>query len=238
MGRVAFFDAQRVDEIGYASVGLQKVLIWLMLVNVLNYLTLSVGWWLIATIELLILFIGFRGAVQRNRRALNTYVCINITIFIVFVLFPILSAITFSARGDAGEDDILVAGENKTNTIPQYYPNNTELAPNSTVNVDILITESQVPWALILFMWVFSLIVFIVKVYSVILASKVSKMIKAKETFELEHPIMSNKQPMYAPIHTHIPLYPGQQHQPIYHVVQDPQYFNPNVNNNNPKLNV
>merc|ERR1712137_1171008 len=78
MGRMRFFDEQRVDAIGFTAVSLQKWLIFFAvcdtLVAILGLPMSIIG----LVINLLILSAGFFGSLRRSRGLLLTFIIIRI----------------------------------------------------------------------------------------------------------------------------------------------------------------
>jgi len=83
-----FFEKQKVDEIGYLGVRLQKVLLFLAFVATLGCLDLRVISWVLSLLTLALLFTGFWGSYKRNACLLRIYVTINV-VLITFMLVTV-----------------------------------------------------------------------------------------------------------------------------------------------------
>jgi len=83
-----FFEKQKVDEIGYLGVKLQKVLLFLCFVAALGFLDFAVITWVLSLLTLALLFTGFWGSYKRNATLLRIYVTINV-VLITFMLVTV-----------------------------------------------------------------------------------------------------------------------------------------------------
>jgi len=108
-----FFAAQQIDEIGFHSVRLQRLILSLFLIQVI--LAILFGSWLSTIIASIILFMGFYGAVKRKSCLLKTYACINIFLFILGFLSIIAGLVMYTNFKNHVCDNIGAPSNTSTN---------------------------------------------------------------------------------------------------------------------------
>jgi len=200
-----FFERQKVDEIGFYSVKLQKVLIYLAVFNLLGLLAGLTNWFS-ALIEVILLYVAFHGSYKRKHGPLRAYVCINISFLILGVILGI-AALMFYGSHVIPSDEIvtpmndLKPVKNNTDMQDLHAPfmnirplNNDTNNDNQTHPIDIIpsspsITHATGAYIALWFLVALSqILVFILKIVSIIMAARLARMIIAYNLVHLAHP--------------------------------------------------
>jgi uncharacterized membrane protein len=216
-----FFEKQRVDEIGFYSVRLQKVLLYLAIFNLLGLLA-GLNSWIGALIEVLLLWIAFHGAYKRRARPLRAYVCINITLMIMGVIFLLTALMFFNTQDDKQNYPILdlnpPPSNNKTDLLDLQPPPANVTAPSqnntNTDFKDIEVPDAHLSGGLIalyLMVIVCQIIVFIMKMISIVMAARLARMICTYNCLQLSsHTCNKPETPSPSPSNSYIPMQPIQ----------------------------
>jgi len=185
-----FFERQRIDEIGIYSVKLQKVLIALAIFNLLGWFSTGLLNWIGVLIEFILLYVAFYGSYKRRHRPLRAYVCINITFFVLGLIFVLL-AIVFMHHKTNPDGALAPAQDLKQppNTLMDLRP----------INVNTNLTDINIPtnpstshsgpmFLIIILAFVVSLLIFALKIASIIMAMRLARMICCDHARQLAHP--------------------------------------------------
>jgi len=192
VAKMGFFSKQLVDDIGILGVKLQKILLFLGFVAVLSLFSVrSFGGLLSVLFTFVLLWCGFWGAYKRRERLLRCYYVTNIMLFILGAVFILFVLIGLSVRPQTEDADAIVPpASNSTDVVPQPAPqtqpyNDTEYqsgeAHHSGANVVLMIL-----------MLILGIMVFAYKIISIILAAKLSHMLRRKQAESLAHPPSSS----------------------------------------------
>jgi len=228
-----FFEKQRVDEIGYYSVRLQKVLIALAIFNLLGIFTGGIANWFGLLLEFILLWVAFFGAYKRQHRPLRAYVCINLTMMVLTVVFLVI-ALVYAGHVEYESDEI----ESEDLTHPSdmqdlYAPNNnTDLMDlktpvNSTdINVNIGFDDNFRPGAGFFVVYLFAVLVsafvFVLKFVSIVMAARLARMVCGYQCRQLSHPT--------APFATRpVESFPTPAYQPMFQPNMQQPMFQPNM---------
>jgi len=238
-----FFENQRVDEIGFYSVKLQKVLIALIVFHLISLLFGVFSNWLSILVELVLFWICFYGAYKRNHKPLRAYVCINVALMILGVIVFICAIIFVSAvHNDSEPVDVIdiTVPDNDTNSdmVDLLPPINNGTDITGMINIiPAVVTRPNVPteffivYVLIVFL---SALVLVLKLVSIIMAMRLARMICEYNRIHLSHPEVCHKEPTQPQQSSYIPLnqMPQEQGQPPMYP-QMPMYFPVVVNQPN-----
>jgi len=224
-----FFEKQRVDEIGFYSVRLQKVVLYLAIFNLLGLLA-GLTHWISALIEVILLWVAFHGAYKRRHRPLRAYVCINITFMILGAIFLITALMFYGAemhhRGEDGDEeavplqDLTPAANNSASDLTDLKTPLTDLksangtTPDNTNLTDLHPAVRHVSGAYIALWFLVALaqiLVFILKIISIVMAARLARMICTYNCLLLSHPTSKPETP--SPSSNYIPMQPVQQQQ-------------------------
>jgi len=202
-----------VDEIGLVGVKLQKILLFLGLVNIFNLL--HRGGLLLALVAFIILYIGFFGALKRRERMLRFYYVFNVVLLVfafVGALFLVFFFMAVAAKPDSQMDEgpgidnfsplNSTSESNATSLVvpnaaplhPTFHPMNetdTNLNATSLTFNNNRMTEDgnhEFPARFIL-CWVFGIVVFALKITSIVLAGRMARMLRERNLHNLAHPI-------------------------------------------------
>lgn len=231
-----FFENQRVDEIGFYSVKLQKVLIALAFFNLLGLLA-GVNSWFGALIEIILLWVAFHGAHKRKHRPLRAYVCVNITFMILGLIFMLGALMVYNTNSDVMYEDepVMEINPSQNNTEMQnintplmdlHPANNASNSDNSTIpSLDIPSSSSydSVSGAYVTLYILFAIaqiLVLVLKFMSIVMAARLARMICAYNCLHLSHPTPSpsSKAEEVSPSPSYFPMQPvpQQPNQPMY----------------------
>jgi len=247
-----FFERQKVDEIGILGVKLQKLLIFFMFLNVFTLLGgfLNFLWGLITMI---VLYCGFVGAYKRRPRLLQLYFTFNVLMIVLTFVMVLLSVSVNSHKHTAVAVDAAPQALPPVNstvssndgTRPTAVPvtpapkkdngGNTvsgsmEVKPLPKDEPQPAVDHQQVKasggmiaaWVIL---FVLGLMVFALKISTLVLASRMIRMLKERQAHNLAHPIpMVVKRPT-AQTQTQTPQPPA--FQPIMYI---PMPMQPNGN--------
>jgi len=196
-----FFEKQRVDEVGFYSVKLQKVLLYLAVFNLLGLLA-GLTNWLSALVEVLLLWVAFSGAYKRRHGPLRAYVCINISFMILGIILGVATLMFYGSHVDTvPSQDLNIPMENlrpvqngsDVQEPMDIKPLSNETVPTNTSIIDIhpLPTEniSGAYIAVWFLLAVSEILVFILKIVSIIMAARLARMIIAYNSLHLAHPL-------------------------------------------------
>jgi len=246
-----FFERQKVDEIGILGVKLQKLLIFFMFINVLTMLSGSLNF-LWGLVTMIILYCGFVGAYKRRPRLLQVYFTINVLLIVltfVMILLSLSISATHKNHVETMEVDPAPQAYPVNSTVsndgtrpsaaltpltpaPKKDPNgnvatpvDVQPIPKTDVPTEEQHVQKKVSGAAIavwVVLFVFGLIIFALKISTLVLASKMIKMLKERQAHNLAHPI-----PMMVkkPAQTQTPQPPA--FQPIMYI---PMPMQPNGN--------
>jgi len=222
-----FFDKQRVDEIGFYSVRLQKVLIALAIFNLIGICTGGFANWLGVLLEFVLLWVAFYGSYKRKHRPLRAYVCVNITMMILTVVFLVIALVY---AGHVEYEDEVDAEEltNPSDIQDLYAPNNNTAlmdlnTPSNSTNINIGGDEDYMrPGAGFLVVYLFAVLVsafvFVLKVVSIIMAARLARMICGYQCRQLSHPTAPvTPRPVESfPAPAYQPMFQPHMQQPMY----------------------
>jgi len=214
-----FFQRQKVDDMGVLGVKLQKIILFLIFSVFLSIATsVGFSFWLMLChlIDLIVLWTGFQGAHKKNDKALRMYVVYHVVVF-TLVFLGLLFALLFPMRYyDPYEDavdnsrlmDISIPEKSPFSPIAQPTPK--ELNPELIELQDPKPKDLEIPGAsgplddinepqeahlsgglifINVVLSVFFLIAFILRLVSIILASRMAKMVRIRRAQHLAHPI-------------------------------------------------
>lgn len=195
--------------------------------------TYTLGWFVIITsLQLLLLYVGLKGAAQRKRKLLRAYSTINITLIMLGIFFTLL-ILFFPQQAPIEELEPPPNNTDNSNQTEIYDIEPLPVNQNDTVGIGPEPETSQGVSFFILFFWFFGLLTFFVKLLSIILASKMARMLHEKELHELAHPIMSKRQPsiqpVYVPVTEEMPEGYFYSQQPIFYAIPQQPTHNPYI---------
>jgi len=137
-----FFEKQLIDEIGFFSVKLEKIILFLMFVGVLGFLDFNLFSWIATFLTLSLLFTGFWGAYKRNVTLLRIYVTINLVLIALMIVSVIVSLVYYSYHtqpgyeygGDTVQSSMDSLNSNNGATLLELYlPNKEQPTPESSI---------------------------------------------------------------------------------------------------------
>jgi len=186
-----FFEKQKVDEIGIASVKLQKFLIPLMVISVLGFFS-SAGF-LFSVVSLGLYTVCFYGAYKRRVNFLRFYYLFHIAAAILVVLIlaialvaagssqhdgahdqwndnngnAVVSNDTVSTPERSGPQDFEGTGSGGDNS-DETQPTALQPAPANNTTTEMQSSASGVPVLFILILFVVSMILFVIKVATIV----------------------------------------------------------------------
>jgi len=238
--RMRFFDRQKSDQIGILGVKLQKILIFLGIVDFFAFFHVEAFGWLFTWVSLCAIVCGFFGAYKRRERLLHAYVIFNV----IFILLSVISVAMLIAMDNNGAD---MAARDPMPTITVYdsaklnhdtnkpvslkpAPENPEPAKVIPSTRLTLIHKKQkdldnhsnenraedsfsvLGLLILVFLW----IILALKIASIVMAARMAKMIQANRKNHLEHPVI-RKSPALAPF-----TFPQNQQQQIMYMAVPP----------------
>lgn len=170
-------------------------------------------------IDLIVLWTGFHGAHKKNDKALRLYVIYHVTVFTLILLgllFALLFPVGVENRDQVSDDSSLfmsLQAPQKNPFVPIAQPDAQDLNPEpkelqNPQPKELQIPEDTVPLHDIapivstmparvngtlvfidMFLFVFFLIAFILRMVSIIVASRLAKMIRIRRAQHLAHPV-------------------------------------------------
>lgn len=209
-----FFEKQKIDEIGIASVKLQKFLIALMVIAVVSaFIGMD---FLVSGFTLILYSLCFFGAYKRRINYLRFYYWFHIVVGIIFIGAIIIGFISFSSQANDNQDlNTTQTPSSGNSTQPDtYYNSRSESgtggsddtasqdlqAPNNT-SIDIQSSQStsSAPFVAVLFVVIVGIIIMTLKIATVVMAFRLAKMLRAQTMVNLEHPVRPRVAPINAP---------------------------------------
>jgi len=201
-----FFARQKVDEIGIVGVKLQKILLFLLVVNALTALHGNI---LLAVFAFIVMYIGFYGALKRNERLLRFYFVFNVTFLVVSFVATLFIVFFFMSVAPQVHDNGIADTVDANEILPATFSasDNTDTSPLMALNSapvnsgETAMTPPQLPnqpeveeatagFPLrLLLCWVFGIVVFALKITSIVLAGRMSRMLRERNLHNLAHPI-------------------------------------------------
>jgi flagellar basal body-associated protein FliL len=186
-----FFEKQRVDAAGILGVKLQKALIFL---GIVTFSTFFFGAFLPSIISLLILAIGFSGAYRRRPCLLAMYFWINVIMAIVGLAVLIGMLVVSSQTSVAQSNDYSneAVAVNPITPTPNIPTNATESPSSESYDYD---SSSTIMYAyssysefnaiiiiVLILCVILSVLVSFFKVYSIVLAFKMARLLRQSPT--------------------------------------------------------
>jgi len=248
-----FFEQQKIDDIGILGVKLQKILIFLSIVNLVSFIQVSVVTLVCGLSMQVILASAFYGAYKRRIGLLRFYVAINIILIIIAAIAIGISLSGPTRDYDSGDSDV---SQNSVPSIPLSNPKPLTLStPNSAIlslnppiqpiqqptqqssPIGLLPLSSPKPLdlhiiyddtdsatygdesSICLFsigLLVFCLVIFALKLASILMCAKMARMLMTQRATNLAHPVVKAPTQMNAvtpPIHA--PQHPQVMYIPI-----------------------
>jgi len=212
-----FFEKQKYDDAGIIGVKIQKLLVLLMIARIVAYLF---SWNMnlfnvVSTFAgFLFFFVGFWGAYKRNVRMLQCYYITNVLIIVgsavlvAFVVVPMLlqgpNQPDYSVNDPAynstvPDASVLPNGQPDESNTTQTNTNSgatNDTDSNSNFNSDDSVHYqhfSAFGGAMILIVGIISIALFVLRIVTMILAAKMARLLKEKQTHSLAHPVKANQ---------------------------------------------
>jgi len=199
-----FFARQKIDEIGIVGVRLQKILLFLVVVNFLNLF--HTGALLFSLFGFIVLYIGFVGALRRNERLLRFYYVFNIVLLIfalvgglLFALYTLNHPVPVDEGGFEEEGPFSPAmpiSNNNNSSVEVAVPDNNSSNDSDSNNAvppmgsSTDYSEDRPVFPIgFFFCFIFGIVVFAFKISSIILAGRMSRMLRERNLHNLAHPI-------------------------------------------------
>lgn len=202
-----FFEKQRVDQIGIMSVALQKVLILLMIVNVFSLF--NVGGFL----SFLLCIIGFLGAVKRKPCLLMIYYLVSVITMILGFMYVVgaifymqdqyyyvsgseSSSLSLShSSASISESAFSPVPHSFKSAMRRLFSSESSAAPSdpnqsslSNWSSDSSVASDETSNYMFTFLWlVLGFFLLYMKIFSLVLANRLRKMIKAGPLLPTEH---------------------------------------------------
>jgi len=241
-----FFEKQKVDEIGIIGVKLQKILIFFMILNVFAFFQWSFWSWLSGLSTMVILYTGFYGAYKRRERLIQFYFVVTVMLIVLTVVAVLLGLAIAGTHHNEDDDitpafEVAPVNDSRVldGSVPPVTPplsqpktnqpsssplmdltapkNISVSSPNITVAIGT--SERSVNGGFVLvfvIVFVLSLVVFALKITSLVLASRMVKMLRERQAHNLAHPIgrksvpQTETQPMYQQVmYIPVPIQPN-----------------------------
>lgn len=196
---MGFFNRQAIDEIGVRSVKLQKIILFLMIVNFCGYFIFNLLTWLLTTFTLSVLIVGFCGAYRRSDVHLRFYGGASIALVMLGLVVGIMMiSITPDQPDQSDMQPKRGAIPDPNNAMPLRQPNPTpdmlplhdpnspalslntpqvpqdpQVEPQPKVRVGVVILSS--------FALIFGLVVFALKLASIVMAFRIAHMLRMEK---------------------------------------------------------
>jgi flagellar basal body-associated protein FliL len=243
-----FFERQKVDEIGIQAVKLEKILIALGVFAATGFLNLSLGSFVSTILSLVLLYVAFRGATKRNERLLRIYFNVTVAIFFIVLFMIVFFSLSQNHNvSHAYPLDIQPTTTNASEAQPLYSAGSSNDASSSVEGATPLTFNSdssnngnpssseptnpnQVPTAsqaetnstALMIGGIIGItlviVLFILKIASLVLACRIARMLRAEQAKNLAHPITRKQQePLLsntssesvpAPVYIQMPIQP------------------------------
>lgn len=256
-----FFEKQKVDEIGIVGVKLQKILIFFMILNLFSFFQMSFWSWFSGITTMAVLYTGFYGAYKRRDRLVQFYFVVTV-MFIVITAVAVLLSVSFAAsRNDDSDPTVtpvnFITPMTNSSKVPpltsqpkiaegsavapllDVSPASNSSIPNNPTTAEMHERVDGSMVLLVIFLFVLSIVLFALKISSLVLASRMVKMLRERQAHNLAHPIEKKStpqhetQPMYQQVmYIPVPMQANNMNAngaPFTNVVYNP-YMNPYMN--------
>lgn len=204
-----FFEKQRVDQVGFLGVKLQKILIFLMVVNFIEGLFVGLAGWFWNFLVFVVLYIGFWGAYKRNYKLLRFYYVFNIVFYVMIMVLSIVAIVYILVAPSvdyASEDDTIQPamdlhtpnGDHRPAARAGQHDNQGDLLNLNRTSLDnpyedtssyYYEYDSPLFFVVGLVYWLFSIVVLALKIVSIVLAGRMARMLKDQQEQNLAIPV-------------------------------------------------
>jgi len=187
-----FFEKQKIDQAGIVGVSLQKVLIFLMIVNVLGVFA---GGFLSSILGFLLLLVGFLGAYRRRTCFLMAYFSISVAIIAIAAVAAVIVLLGVFAVSNPSYGNESSSSDYSGSSSDNYYarallqlqptPSSSSSydSPSSSSSSSSASSSADVDFRMLAILGVLALVFYFVlafyKIYSLVLAWRMRKMLVA-----------------------------------------------------------
>jgi len=243
-----YFEQQRVDDIGILGVRIQKLVVVLTVANFLAFLYPNFLVWGVAFFNQLLLLVAFCGALKRRDSLLRLYVIVNVVIFILAIASVAVTVFMFHPQ----EADELTPPSNNTFVAPSNPKHSTESkmpkflklhSPKAQTAMNLhpanpSVSEHEnltvVDYTIGILFIAVKVIIFAIKITTIILCSRMANMLRARRNMSLAHPtkapVSNPSRGVYQPV-VYVPINGSQMQMPQGQAAFQPYYqpymFNP-----------